>query len=112
MLDTVRFSREIKLFELHFAQIAELRSMYRILILFIAIGLISGGFSSCSNKVACPTYASSFPEKPKKQKAGGAQSAKSTFKEAEKESDQKGMGYAIPKRNKTKSGVFDKGFFK
>lgn len=86
--------------------------MYRFLISLFTAGLISGGLSSCSNKVACPTYANSFPEKPRKQKAAGEQSAKSTFKEAEKASDQKGMGYAIPKRNKTRSGVFDKGFFK
>jgi hypothetical protein len=86
--------------------------MYRLLTFFTLLAILAIGVSSCSKKVACPTYANSFPEKPKKQNAGGPKSAKSTFKEAEKESDQKGMGYAIPKRNKTKSGVFDKGFFK
>ena len=45
--------------------------MFRKFVLFLAVALVVGAGASCNHtKIACPTYADSFPETKKKGKPG------------------------------------------
>lgn len=69
------------------------RLLKKTLILFFGMAVLIGVGSCKSNKIACPTYADSMPEKKRKGKPGSQKPE-------------------IPKATKTKSGVLPPGYGK